>query len=604
MALAPALLGAEAPVPAPGPAPAWTISRDGWTLSLSPDGDLLGLADRAGCELVRRGAGDGRIRVALVPPGRLPVEVDAVALVPCTRPVKADRTPDGAVFDYVLGPAIPLRVHDEIHLTTLAGAPAVRRVVHVAPDPAPLAADVVVAVGHPIGLPGVSRRVFVPRRDGRGAEVFNAPGRTWIWALGGAARAGADAEPLAIPLLGESDVGASIRLATFADPSLTTAFRLPHEPGGVPGEISWVWTGTRVPMKEGESRTLWTVIHPGPAGAALDAWRAGALAGVPAAPPWLHDVALVHADRLSRGGTGWFEDVEALGRLVPEPDRPKVLLLLHGWYDLVGRYTYDAKTGRLEASWTAGGGGGGGVPMSREEVSRRLAHAKSLGFRVGLVFAEGMQACDGVAPAETLARSSRTGPDVRGPAVVLNPCHPDVRARVLAALKALLAAHGKEIDALAWLETSDVPAGAVGPAEAPGYAAFEMMRLVLACVKETAFSHPGVAFLAGDVPGAGGAPCALMAHGCVAGGGFRPETLPFGLFPALGGVLWPLPRNEAAPASAQREVVLRLGVPVATASGWGETPGWAGMPAAERDALLALFRERAARPQRTRWLAE
>jgi hypothetical protein len=246
--------------------------------------------------------------------------------------------------------------------------------------------------------------------------------------------------------------------------------------------------------------------------------------------------------------------------------------------------------------------------MSRAEVSRRLKHAKTRGFRTGLAFAEGLLACDGAKapppPAELLARSRRTGPDVLGKAVVLNPCHEDVRERLAGYHRALMEAHGAEIDALVWFETADVPVDALGPSDAPGYAARELMRLVRDFAGATARARPGVAFLAGDALDPAAVPCALGAQGCIPAGGWDPGALHHALFPNLRNVLWPLPRGKAVSAAAQREVVARFGAPVATSCGWGDAPGWAQMEAAERNALLLLFRERASRPQQLRWLAE
>jgi len=596
----------------PRPPAAWSLARDGWTLVLSPQGGILSLSDRAGRELVRRGAGDSLVRAGLVPPGRTPAEVELDDLVACRTPEKAERTPDGAVYDYALAPRIPIHLHDEIHFVAVNGAPAIRRTIHVTIDAPPLAADLAVSVGHPLGLPGAGRRVFVPTRPGIGEEVLVAPGRSWLWAFGGGSRRGPSAERLAIPLLSETADGAPLRLTTFADPSFTTGFRLAPDTAGPPGEVDWVLAGAKVPLRETEARTIWTVIHAGTPDDALAVWTAAAFAGVPEGPAWRHDVALVHTDFLSRDGRGWLEDVDALARLVPETDRPKALLLLHGWYDAVGRYAYDAKAGAFDAAWTAlPGAAGGGVPMSVAEVVRRLSYARERGFRAGLVFAEGLLACDGAKDAfpadQALARSARTGPDQAGKALLLNPCHPRVQARFAAYHQALLEACGASLDALAWLETGDIAPGATGPAEAPGYAARALMRMAQGLAAETTRARPGIAFLSGDACGpaaADASPVALMAHGTCPAGGYRPSDLPYALFPCLRNAIWPVPRGAQVPAAAQRDAVLRLGVPVATSCGWGDEPGWARMGEAERDALIDLFRARAARPRRPAWLRE
>ena len=41
--------------------------------------------------------------------------------------------------------------------------------------------------------------------------------------------------------------------------------------------------------------------------------------------------------------------------MIPPANRRQVFLCLHGWYDWVGRYSFDATTRKLDTSWTAFG---------------------------------------------------------------------------------------------------------------------------------------------------------------------------------------------------------------------------------------------------------
>jgi hypothetical protein len=609
LALAPAAHAQPptAPPPAPpkAPPPEWYVTQGDWTLTISAEGDITGLEDRAGRRLVRRDAGDNLVRVGVVPHGRTPGEVDPDDLVVCRAPAKAERKEDGGDFEYALAPRLPFRLRVEIRFESAGGFPAVRRTVSLVPDAPPFASDVLVVAGHAFALDDPARRVFTPTRAGFGEELANAPGRQWLWALNGEGRIGpGPVERLALPLVSEAAAGAPPRITTFADPSFATAFRLADPPSRAPGEASWVYNGTRVPLQEAEVRTLWTVVHPGGADEALAVWSAAALAGVPPGPAWLHDVALVHVDFMSRGGRGWFDDIDALERLVPAADRAKVLCVQHGWYDAVGRYAYDEKAGRLDDAWTALPGGAGKVAMTKAELAARLAYARRRGFRAGLAFAEGMAACDGVkdlvAPDLVLGRSNRAGPDQVGRACVLNPGHARVRTRFLGYLRALLEDCGKATDALVWFGTSDVGEGAVSPGEAPGYAARAMMRLVRDCAAEASRVRPTLALLAGDAPGSG-PPYAMMAHGCctTAAG---PGDVAGGLFPNLRNVLWAVPRGAPFAPGALRDASESFGLPAASSAGWGDGGGIADLPDAEREALLAVFRARAARPQRLAWL--
>jgi hypothetical protein len=623
----PLLLAALAVLaPASARAEEWKFTQGEWTLTVSSEGDLLSLADRSGRELVRRETGDALIRIGLVPPGRAPSEVDLDALLACRRPVKADQAIDGAVFDYTLAPQLPFRLHYEIHFRSAAGMPLVKRTVVVTPDAPPFAGNLLVVAGNPIVHLDPARRVFAPSRDGIGEEVLNAHDRQWLWGLNGAGRTGrGPAERLALPMLSESTSGSALRVTQIADPSFTTSFRLAHLPSGRPGEFSWVYTGAQAPMQESEMRILWTVVHTGAADEALRAWSATALADVPPGPSWIHDVALCHVDALSRDGQGWFEEIEALERLIPRSDRAKAVVILHGWYDLVGRYTFDETAGRLDDAWTAFAAAAPvgaadarrPVQMSKAEVRRRLAHARDRGFRVGLAFAEGLVACEGVKelalPDLMLSGTNRTGPDQVGKAYVLNPLHARVQGRYLAYLKALLAEYGPAIDVLVWFDTSDVREGATGAGAARGYAARAMMRLVRDLAREAARNRPDLAFFVGDAlgpalegtaPRADAPPYALVAHGCCAAGAYRPDAIPYGLIPTLRNALWPVPRPGPAPLDALRFAVEHYGVPVGTSSGWPDSRGPSRMEESERRALADLFQARAARRRQVPWLAE
>jgi len=196
------------------------------------------------------------------------------------------------------------------------------------------------------------------------------------------------------------------RITRTADVEFSTSF--------APGRRGWIYKGHDVPLSGTESRVIYDVFHDGPPDEAMKAFYATALADVPQGPSWLHDVAWQHYDYMSHGGRGWFADIDAVAAGVAPADRATVLFTLHGWIDVYGHYTFDWPSHRLLDAWTvfpneaavaAQFPGLETMPMTKVEVHRRLAYARSLGFRVALYFADGMATGEDVAD---LFRPERT----------------------------------------------------------------------------------------------------------------------------------------------------------------------------------------------------
>jgi hypothetical protein len=70
------------------------------------------------------------------------------------------------------------------------------------------------------------------------------------------------------------------------------------------------------------------------------------LKDVPAGPDWMKDIAMISYDFMSDDGKGWYADIDTLTTLLPLADRQKVALCMHGWYDYVGKYCFNFKTGK------------------------------------------------------------------------------------------------------------------------------------------------------------------------------------------------------------------------------------------------------------------
>ncbi len=620
----------------------WSFSAGEWTLRLAPSGDIVSLADRSGRQCVRAAAGDNLVRVGLVRPGRPADE----AIIACATPEKAERAADGAAFEYAPRQDLPLRVRYEVRLTLSPGTglPTLTRSVTLTPSAPPLREDVLLVVGNTIAPPGSDHRIFTPRYDGIGEEVKNTPDRRFLWWLNGgvhtprphtppAATAPASAPArrtdtaiaLAIPMVSDAAGGAALRATHIADPLFATCFGIPDAASPGSGQFNCIYQGTRAPVLAPEERTFWTVLHGGGPEEAVRAWYATALESVPAGPEWLHDVAWQHYDYLSHGGKGWFEDIDALEPLIPRAERSRIVLTIHGWYDLIGRYAFDERTGRLDDEWTAfpnaaemrpkGFPTSESVKMTRAETHRRIRYAKERGFRVCVYFGDGLAACDGAkdvfAADRVLQWGGWVGPDTIGKTYLQNPAHPAVCARYVNYLKALLTEYGDEIDALVWDETFHARTNAVAPGEPPAYAARAMMRLVRDCTLTVSRMRPRVAFLTSDCAGAtfdgktywlDVPPYAIMAHGTYQDTHCRPEAWPYGIFPNLRNVLWSCNWQAVTRFDYTAFAVENYRTPVATSNGWLDDKGIARLTPEQRDAVIALFNKRKPHRQELRWL--
>jgi hypothetical protein len=300
-----------------------------------------------------------------------------------------------------------------------------------------------------------------------------------------------------------------------------------------------------------------------------------------------------------------------------------VLLCLHGWYDFIGRYTFEPATGDLDREWTAFANAERvraqfpttrPVPMSHREVGERLRYARSRGFRVALYFADGMNAgtaLPGFAPERLLRPGGWVGPDTAGESYCQSPLSPAVRRFFLGYVDALLREHGADLDALVWDETFTVPSGSLGTDGLRGYADRAMLRLVRD-VAARVHAYGGrtgreIALLASDDVGMPGmedaAPYALAADGTYQDSHCNPVAWSYGIFPNYRNVLWSCNWHPVSRWDWTRFGVEAYQAPVAVSNGWGDDTGFAEMSAEERARVLALFRRRARKPTRLRWLA-
>lgn len=409
------------------------------------------------------------------------------------------------------------------------------------------------------------------------------------------------------------------RVTWLADPWFSTRFE------GT--DVQWEYPGA-VGLEAGEEvREFDVVLHDGDADAAVNLFFSTALPAVPPGPEWLHRIRWVGYDYLSDGGDGWFRDLDAMTQALRSAERRRTFVCLHGWYDVLGRYTFDAAEGRLDREWTAfpeaarvhepvppmnlegdlvdvGFTRAQSVPMSTAKVHERLRYAKQRGYRVGLYFADGLSAgadLPGFDPHEVLSWGGWRGPDSRGRTYCRNPLVPAVRDFYVRYLRALLEEYGEDLDGLVWDETFHVPQGSLGATDGmspAGYADRAMLRLTdeLRSVVDryNVVHRREVAFLVSDCAGMpfGFRPpsTALWAHGTYQDSHFRPGPWSYAVFPNYRNVAWSCCWWPLSKWAWVEQGVREHQAPVPVTNGWGDDTGFSEMTDAQRDRVLALFR--------------
>jgi hypothetical protein len=534
---------------------------------------------------------------------------------PLGRPAAIKRSGDAVCVEYVVRHEPKVYVGVENRLRTEGQAVVLTRQVAIHAD-RPLRENLTVSLPQwPARMPADT---WLPLYNGTGGRLGAKAGG---YILQGPLPP--DRQPLAIPMATYRLQALDRRVTVATDPYYSTLL--------TPDRIEWTYPKP-VGLEDAiEKRSLVTVVHPGTPDDALAVFFQFALPEVPPGPPWLHEIAMVGYDYMSDGGRGWFKDIDALAVALPRPQRGKVFLCLHGWYDWCGRYSFDAKSGKLDSRWTAFGNAVryknqhgsmnldgqqvdtgfekcSAVAMTPESLHERLDYARSRGFRVGLYFADGMNAgtaLPGYSKRLVLRTGGWAGPDTSGESYCMNPSAPEVRDFFLRYTDALLGRFGDSADALVWDETFMVPADCYGSAEVPGYASRAMMRLLREVSRKAEAHQPPVAFLASDCAGAAGtANYALVAHGTYQDTWCQPDAWSYGIFPNWRNTVWSCCWWPVHKWKWVEFGVRNYQAPVAISNGWGDHAGFSAMTPEMRKSVLDLFHWRAQFQTRLKWMEQ
>ncbi|MGA3323723.1 MAG: hypothetical protein ABSF45_04570 [Terriglobia bacterium] len=589
------------------------LERNGWRLQVTPTGEIASFTDGK-LELVNHRLGDNRPRLV----------VGGNRQYHCDRPSAARREGAALIFQYDFAGQENFSVHYEVELQDLApGVVTLKQKlgIHAAPK---IDATVELTLPRNIQLPFENRKVFLPLKNGIGRQKtiqgFESENE-YVYPMAGGTRPMGKPQLLAIPMVDEYADATGWRLTHSADPYFATYFFLAH--GEKTGRFNCTYPA-QVGVEK-EERVVYTGLHRGDEKTAMQVFYATSVADVKPGPDWLHDVAMVDYDYLSKNGQGWFRDIDALESRVAPEDRGKVFLALHGWYDYVGRYAFDWRKGVFDKEWTAfpsartprvqafanipppeGGIGWPAdsikamrpVPTSIADMHRRIRYAKDKGFKVGIYYADGTNACEGLKDiydsSKVLRWGGWEGPDTEGKAYAQNPLHPEVREFYLRYIQALLEEFGKEADGFIWDETFVVRNDNT-PSAIPGYPTRAMMTLVKEVTAKVAEFSPQLAFLASDDIGAWsvydlGAPYCLVAHGTYQDSACTPAGWSYGLFPNYRNVIWSCNWSPLTRFEYSRYAVEAFRVPVPISNGaFGDDMGFGDMKVDQQRKILDLF---------------
>jgi hypothetical protein len=484
---------------------------------------------------------------------------------------------------------------------------------------------VTVEVPRCVRLPGENRTAFLPLFNGlaRREPAGGLEAAYWI-----TLRDGMEAtQRLAIPVVSESSPQSSTRVTYCTDPMFSARFS---------DSIRWVYSDA-VPLPERDQRSVFTILHDGGDDRALHLFYEAAVPGVHTGPDWLHNIAVVDYDYLSKNGDGWFRDIDTLERVIPRADRSKVFLVLHGWYGWIGRYTYHHATHSLEKRWVAFPNAQAPrvqelalkynpknpyswkpesirarrpVEMSIADMHRRLRYAKDRGFRVGLYFGDGLAAGQDLKdiydPAKVLRWEGWVLPDTCGKSYVQNPLHPEVPAFFKGYMQALLLEYGRSIDGFVWDETFYLHSDDTGTPQYSGYAARAMMQLVHDVSVMVQSHSPELAFLTSDNLGLKkyDVPYAVVAHGNYQDSAMFPKAWDYGLFPNHRNVMWSCNWGPLGLFDRTRYAAETFDVPVSLSNGYGEDTGVSDMTADQLNQVIDLIAERKQRRMDMTWIED
>jgi hypothetical protein len=454
-----------------------------------------------------------------------------------------------------------------------------------------------------------ARQMGLPERNGvfKIWPVTPECGGAGKFELGRAAKGPLPCSTLGMPVVGLIFGENEPQLAVSADPYCGSYFQVQ----GRRVLVRTTYTGSLVPVTH-EERTIALEFHRGGVDGTCRAFYR-TIPEIAEGAPWTQGIHLVYYDYLSEKGAGWFKDLQTLADKIPPRHRGHVALCLHGWYDYFQQYAYDHKTGNLLKEWTAFPGTFK-VPMSLEEMHRRMKFAKELGFRVLLYFSDGTNSDSG-APAfckeyvlkDKAGKTFRgwKGPDSLGQPWKMDPSVPGLRDWYRGYMKALLTEYATSVDGFVWDETFYIPTDFISyPDGQPAYVDRAMMSLVGELTQMTQScrkQNPDLVFLASDL---GATSYALVANGTYQDSAMEERHWGPSMFANYRNCLWSCNWYPLRHAKQNEIAAEKYGIAQALSNGWEDNCGPSRMRSELLDAVLQRFNKNVeSNRQRLRYLS-
>jgi hypothetical protein len=437
----------------------------------------------------------------------------------------------------------------------------------------------------PVGNLGDFDRVLMPLKNGTVYRGKN-NGNSRIASYRCSGKQDKFERDLAIPMLICFD-SKDKSVAVLTDPYFSSFYEK--------GFLSWCYpkeVGLEDPI---EKRTILEIADVGNIDEGMDLYYQTVLKDVPPGPEWVKDIAMISYDYMSDNGRGWYNDIDTLAKITDPEDRHKIALCLHGWYDIIGRYCFDEKTGKLDEKWT---NRIRGIELSISDLHHRISYAKDKGFKVLMYFADGVLSSKGLPgfiESESMGSDGWNGPDVLGGPYHRNIAYPRHYDFFRNYAKALFAEFAREVDGFVWDETFYIIAGNSGTKDKPGYLNRTQMRLIkeIAGILHTTAANK--AFFTSDAIAEEGhpqnivPPYALMSDGTYQDSHCKPGFWSFGIFPNYRNNIWSC--NWGALSGFKYTVfgVEAYNTPVVFTNGWGDDRGFSEMSLKEREDFMKLF---------------
>ncbi|MBC8870681.1 MAG: discoidin domain-containing protein [Planctomycetes bacterium] len=458
-------------------------------------------------------------------------------------------------------------------------------------------------------------RLSLPQRNGVVKTLLASSSRATGYFTLGRGAAPSQGHELAMPVVGMAfEDEAETRMSVATDPYCGVQFTFSSERGAANSRasitLSTRYRGTLVPVKQ-ESRTFAFSIHKDGIDGMLNSFYS-TIPQIEPGPTWIHAIQLNYYDYLGRQGRAWFEDLQKLADKIPQQHRDAVVVNLHGWYDYLGRYSFDRKSRELEDQWIAFPRTRK-TPMSKTEIRKRIRFAKELGFRAVLYFADGLNSDSGMPgfredwlleDEHGDLRKGWTGPST-GATYAMDPSNPEVRQFFLDYATALLREYGSEIDGLVWDETQYIAQEKLSAQEKGlAYADRDFMKLVAEItqlVQRRRSGNNDLVFLTSDcISGWGNrrVPYALVSHGTYQDTACNPQAWPPGLLPNYRNCLWSCNWYPLKHRDWNRIAAEEYGLPQGLSCGYGDDVGPNAMPEELLDEVIQRFLVRVKRDDR------